>query len=164
VRRRVGIILLCDNGCDPTYRFDDLGNLARKIRTDFGAELTPIAPDAPLGDHFAASGDFAKRKTRAGKCALAYWIVYPPSGSAGRRDRSLLNVLKPNMIPEAPLDVVEYRTENEAFPHQSTLDQFFDDAQWESYRKLGEATAEAALDQDSLRFSGWYQRLPPPPG
>jgi hypothetical protein len=164
VRRRVGIILLCDNGCDPTYRFDDLGNLARKMRTDFGAELTPIAPAAALGDHFAASGDFAKRKTRADKCALAYWIVYPPSGSAGRRDRSLLIVLKPNMIPEAPLDVVEYRTENEAFPHQSTLDQFFDDAQWESYRKLGEATAEAALDQDSLRFSGWYQRLPPPPG
>ena len=26
VRRRVGTIVLCDNGCDPNFRFDDLGN------------------------------------------------------------------------------------------------------------------------------------------
>jgi Patatin-like phospholipase len=164
VRRRVGIILLCDNGCDPGYRFDDLGNLARKIRTDFGAELTPITPADPLGERFGRSADFAKGKTRAGKCALAYWIVYPRSPGAPHQDRSLLVVLKPNMIPEAPLDVVEYRSEHDAFPHQSTLNQFFDDAQWESYRKLGEATADAALDSASLRFNGWYEMLPEPAG
>jgi hypothetical protein len=162
VRRRVGIILLCDNGCDPKYRFDDLGNLARKIRTDFGAELTPISPAGLLGERFGTSAEFAKRKTRAGKCALAYWIVYPPSSNGAQQDRSLLIVLKPNMIPDAPLDVVEYRAEHKPFPHQSTLDQFFDDAQWESYRRLGEATADAVLDDDSLRFSGWYQGLPEP--
>jgi Patatin-like phospholipase len=162
VRRRVGIILLCDNGCDPEYQFDDLGNLARKIRTDFGAEMEPITPAKPLGGHFATSKEFAKGKTRAGKCALAYWIVYPRSRDVGGRDRSLLIVLKPNMIPEAPLDVVEYRSLNGDFPHQSTLDQFFDDAQWESYRKLGEATADAVLDAGALRFNGWYKTLPSP--
>jgi hypothetical protein len=88
--------------------------------------------------------------------------VYPPSSNGAHQDRSLLIVLKPNMIPDAPLDVVEYRAEHKPFPHQSTLDQFFDDAQWESYRRLGEATADAVLDDDSLRFSGWYQGLPEP--
>ena len=163
VRRRVGIILLCDNGCDPKYRFDDLGNLARKIRTDFGAELRPIAPTQQLGSHFATSEEFAKRKSRTGKCALAYWIVYPDPGDGTVPDRSLLIVLKPNMIPEAPLDVVEYDSANPEFPHQSTLDQFFDDAQWESYRKLGETTADVVLENaDPLRFGGWYTTLPAP--
>jgi hypothetical protein len=31
----------------------------------------------------------------------------------------------------------EYKTRNQSFPQQSTFDQFFDEAQWESYRKLG---------------------------
>ena len=45
---------------------------------------------------------------------------------------------------------LEQQIEHPDFPHQSTADQFFDEAQWESYRKLGETTAtelEAAITQ-----------------
>jgi hypothetical protein len=159
VRRRVGIILLCDNSCDPDYRFDEVGNLARKIRTDFGAEMRPISPPTGLpGRYFATAEDFARRELRRGKCALLYEIEYPgPDAGSPAPDCSLLIVLKPNMIPGTPIDVNEYASVNEEFPHQTTLDQFFDDAQWESYRKLAELIADGVLDSDLLSLDRWHE-------
>jgi hypothetical protein len=60
--------------------------------------------------------------------------------------------------------VLDYRRENPSFPHQTTLDQFFDEAQFEAYRKLGET---AALNFLSSRFGTvqvagvdeWFQKL-----
>jgi hypothetical protein len=160
VRRRVGIILLCDNGCDPDFRFDDLGNLARKIRTDFRAEMRPIEPSGKRARYFATVQEFGKRKLREDKCALLYEIRYPGvDHETPSSDRTLLIVLKPNKLSHAPVDVIDYASVNEEFPHQSTLDQFFDEAQWESYRKMGEVTAEAAVGEAALSFDGWHQRL-----
>jgi hypothetical protein len=42
--------------------------------------------------------------------------------------------------------VLQYRTRNRAFPHESTSDQFYDEAQWESYRQLGEHAGHVVLD------------------
>jgi hypothetical protein len=160
VRRRVGIILLCDNGCDPDFRFDDLGNLARKIRTDFSAEMRPIEPSGKRARYFATVQEFGKRKLREDKCALLYEIRYPGvDHGTPSSDRTLLIVLKPNKLSHAPVDVIDYASVNEEFPHQSTLDQFFDEAQWESYRKMGEVTAEAAVGEAALSFDGWHKRL-----
>ena len=44
-----------------------------------------------------------------------------------------------------PLDLRSYAAGNAGFPHDSTIDQFFTDEQWESYRRLGEFTAAAAI-------------------
>ena len=41
-----------------------------------------------------------------------------------------------------PVDLLEYHTSHPNFPHETTVDQFFDEAQWESYRRLGEYIAE----------------------
>jgi len=46
-------------------------------------------------------------------------------------------LLKPRLIGGVALDVEEYQRRFEPFPQQGTADQFFDEAQWESYRKLG---------------------------
>ena len=160
VRRRVGIILLCDNGCDPDYRFDDLGNLARKIRMDFGAEMKPLEAVGEKAKSFATVEEFGDAERRKEKCALLYEIRYPGvDRETPSSDRTLLIVLKPNKLSQAPIDVTDYASTNEEFPHQSTLDQFFDDAQWESYRKMGELTAHAAIERAALRFDGWHERL-----
>jgi hypothetical protein len=37
-----------------------------------------------------------------------------------------------------PEDLLNYQEKEPNFPHQTTLEQFFDEAQWESYRKLAE--------------------------
>jgi hypothetical protein len=46
-------------------------------------------------------------------------------------------LIKPVLVAEAPLDVHNYGAVNKEFPQQTTGDQFFDEAQWESYRMLG---------------------------
>jgi hypothetical protein len=48
-------------------------------------------------------------------------------------------------------DVYKYAGEHADFPHQSTSDQFFNETQFESYRRLGEQSIEAITD-------GWDQR------
>ena len=54
---------------------------------------------------------------------------------------STLLYIKPTLIGDESADVHRYHTEHPSFPHESTLQQFFDEAQWESYRKLGEDIA-----------------------
>ncbi len=41
--------------------------------------------------------------------------------------------------------VLDYRRESPKFPHQTTANQFFDEAQFEAYRKLGESAAQSFL-------------------
>jgi hypothetical protein len=54
----------------------------------------------------------------------------------------LLLYIKPTLIGDEPADVRCYHNEHPDFPHESTADQFFDEAQWESYRRLGEHIAD----------------------
>jgi hypothetical protein len=46
---------------------------------------------------------------------------------------------------KVPADVVQYACEHPRFPQEATTDQFFDEAQWESYRKLGLVSASRVL-------------------
>src|SRR5438132_12704927 len=52
------------------------------------------------------------------------------------RDGILLYI-KPAVYGNEPRDILEYKESFQAFPHQSTADQFFDEPQFESYRMLG---------------------------
>ena len=72
--------------------------------------------------------------------------------------RSLILYLKPTMAADDPVDVREYHARNDAFPQQTTVDQFFDEAQWESYRKLGEVIGRQIFTSGSS-FDDWLARL-----
>lgn len=66
-------------------------------------------------------------------------IQYPPVRARGwPAAHGWLLYIKPTMVGDEPVDVAHYHREHPDFPHQSTGDQFFDEAQWESYRRLGE--------------------------
>lgn len=54
----------------------------------------------------------------------------------------LLLYVKPSLDGDESADVREYHRTHPDFPHESTGDQFFDEAQWESYRTLGQHIAE----------------------
>src|SRR5438132_264518 len=45
--------------------------------------------------------------------------------------------IKSSLTGDEASDVLSYRAQELAFPHQSTSDQWFDESQFESYRKLG---------------------------
>jgi len=138
IRRRVPVIVLCDDGADPDEKFGDLANLVRKARIDFRTEITVLAEedlaDEPAGRFFGALGDLRRDPSSgfARKHAALARLAYP-DGTEG-----VLVVLKPSLTGDEPLDLLEYRAEHKAFPQEPTSDQFFDEAQWESYRKLGE--------------------------
>jgi hypothetical protein len=49
----------------------------------------------------------------------------------------VLLYIKPSLNQNEPADVANYAALNADFPHQSTGDQWFDEPQFESYRRLG---------------------------
>jgi|SRR5579859_950529 len=121
VRRRVKYIIACDAGADPNLEFSDLGNAIRKCRSDFGAEI-----DIRV-ENISRDPDtiFSRAHCAVGK------IRYCDG------EKGVLVYLKASLTETDPTDVLEYHAEHAEFPHQSTADQWFDESQFESYRKLG---------------------------
>ena len=51
----------------------------------------------------------------------------------------------------------QYHGQYQEFPHEGTADQFFDEAQWESYRSLGEHIAATLVEHGP-----WFWNIPLP--
>jgi hypothetical protein len=133
VRRRCRYIIVCDAGCDGDYAFDDLGDLIRKCRSDFGV---PIEIDAlPIRPH--GEGGHSKWHCAVGK--VRYDCVHPDSVPG------LLIYLKASLSGDEPQDVLNYKAKHPDFPHQSTANQFFSESQFESYRALGQHVLESVF-------------------
>jgi hypothetical protein len=49
-----------------------------------------------------------------------------------------LILIKPTLTGDEPADVLRYHNQHHSFPHETTANQWFNESQWESYRKLGE--------------------------
>ena len=137
--RKLRVIVVCDCGADLPYQFEDLANLIRLARIDFGIEIevdTGVVNDGALGKVFGLPSELADRSAQNDKCALMLNVYDTrPVRSAAPRCRIVL--VKPRLIASLPVDVKQYAATHEAFPQEPTADQFFDEAQWESYRKLG---------------------------
>lgn len=143
IRRRLPLIVIIDAEADPDYRFEGLANLVRKARMDFGATIEvlddrgldtllnkSIRPLFGTLDELRPQAPDKFSKTRAVLAEVRY--------DDDPACRSLIIYIKPTMTAGDPTDVREYHARNDSFPQQTTADQFFDEAQWESYRKLGE--------------------------
>ena len=138
VRRRCRVIIACDAGADPSCACNDLASAVEKCRVDFKTtveiDLKEIRPSLAL-----LPGD---EKLRASKTPFTIGTIHYPDESKG-----ILIYVKPSLNADLPQDVLAYARMAEAFPHQSTVDQFFDEAQFESYRALGFACASAAIEK-----------------
>ena len=141
VLRRCRLILVSDAGCDPERTFEDLGNAIRKIRIDLGVPIE-FGDDRPaFGQGVATARDSFQGWAVA---RIRYSLVDRPAGSLDSDDEydGVLIYLKPTLAGGEPVDVVSYACRREAFPHESTTDQFFVESQFESYRSLGAFQAE----------------------
>lgn len=158
LRRRVPFIVICDNGQDHDYAFEDAGNLVRKARIDWDAEIRFLSGDeivellgagSPLLGSIGTPAQLQRRvrgpadgetpprllgQAYSERHATLAWARYHGDAKA----RSLLLFVKPTLVGDEPLDVQDYFARHPDFPQESTLDQSFDEAQWESYRRLGE--------------------------
>ncbi|MGC4073044.1 MAG: hypothetical protein QM760_11075 [Nibricoccus sp.] len=131
VRRHCRYVIVTDSSADPEVAFDDLANTLRRIREDFGVEIElDVEPLRP--------GENGRSRQHAVIGCIHY------DGMAGT-DKGTVIYFKPTLTGDEPADVLQYQTRNIAFPHEGTGDQFYDEAQWESYRRLGEHAAIAVL-------------------
>ena len=60
-------------------------------------------------------------------------------------DKGTLLYIKPTITGDEPADVLQHRSRYPQFPHDTTAEQFYDEAQWESYRALGQHVVRAVL-------------------
>ena len=169
IRRRVPRIVICDGCADPRYEFGDLGELVRKVRVDFGAriesftidEVARLVPEALLPllgtqDELRPSVDPQGRVIGTNtRHAGLFWVHYPD----GSR-RSVLMLIKAKLSGDETADVENYHAIHPEFPHEGTADQFFDEAQWESYRKLGEHLGDPLFSTSDPNIRDWFWRIP----
>jgi hypothetical protein len=128
VLRRCRLIIVSDAGADPTFAYEDLGNAIRKIRIDLGISIDFARP-MPMLQHAKLTEGRTAHHCAIG--TICYSTIDPGA------PRGTLIYIKPSLSGDEPIDVLQYASQNSSFPHQPTPDQFFDESQFESYRRLG---------------------------
>ncbi|NYT79763.1 patatin-like phospholipase family protein [Alcaligenaceae bacterium] len=154
--QRAEVIVVADCGADPHYKFADLENLVRIARVDLHADIQFLRPKpasrqpgqsalhpqyrspsclaepSELVGFFGSINDLASKDGTA--CLALAKVVY----GGERPGKGILILIKPNICEGLPVDLVNFKLQYPDFPQQPTADQFFSEAQWESYFLLGQ--------------------------
>jgi predicted acylesterase/phospholipase RssA len=132
VRRRCAVIFAVDAGADPERKFADVAGAIRKCRIDLGVEIE-------FRDWDKIQGNATRVAEQSFATAAIRYDAADPT-----KDGCLI-LLKPSLTTGEPADVLNYAKNNPPFPQQSTGDQFFNESQFESYRRLGLHCASRCL-------------------
>lgn len=168
VRRRCRFIVVSDAGQDGKYQFEDLGNMVRKCYIDLGIPIEidvraimPQVEDAATPERCAADASCYS----AHRCAVGT-INYAAVDGKDAPPGYLLYI-KPSLCGDEPVDIRHYKSTHPDFPHDTTLDQWFDEPQFESYRKLGYEICKSVFEPietnwehlDRAQIQGNFQEL-----
>ena len=151
VRRRCRYIVAVDAEQDESFTFDALGAVIRKCESDFGIRIAiDVTPIRLQGE---------ARRSRW-HCAIGtiHYAGVDPTAVQG-----VLVYLKASLTGDEPTDVLTFAQEHPPFPHQTTLNQFFTESQFESYRTLGLHIAREVFRDAMARpeqSAGDLRRLP----
>ena len=174
VRRRCHLIIVSDAGQDPELAFADLANAVRKISIDLGVRI-----EFPKLDALRVRNKDRNNPDAGGPCYTVGRVLYSevdktPAHEIGKMawedpgegrnepkpkipDGYIL-YLKPGFRGDEPADIVGYAAESTDFPHETTVDQWFSELQFESYRGLGfsimERAHKSALENYKVSNSG----------
>ena len=73
--------------------------------------------------------------------------------------------IKSTLTGDEPPDILNFHRVHKSFPFDTTLDQFFTESQFESYRRLGKHVVATLMeDPDIKRIFDAGGRPPSPPG
>jgi hypothetical protein len=129
VMRRCQTIVVVEGSQDSNFEFGDMGNAVRKIRIDLGIPIE-------FEDVQIYKRDTEIPEGKVGRyCALGRIDYKRVDGEAAQN--GVVLYIKPSYYGDEPRDVVNYAKTNANFPHESTADLWFSEAQFESYRRLG---------------------------
>lgn len=130
LKARCELIIVADAAADPDYGFNDVENLIRRARADLNIHIEFVMPANNPDGMFGSLDDLGDPQSIA--CLSLARIRYSD------HECGLMILVKPNLTNDLPDDVFNYARDNPKFPQQSTVDQFYDEAQWESYFALGQ--------------------------
>jgi len=156
LRRRCKFIVCVDGEADPQSTFAGQMTLVRHAQIDFGVRIEPrldeIRPDP-------------RSKYSRTHCQL-FRIYYPDTQDGRPAAIGLMLYLKLSLTGDEAELLKRYRIVQPDFPHQSTLDQFYDEEQFEAYRQLGVHVAEGAFSTALLtsnrhpaNVEDWFRQL-----
>jgi Patatin-like phospholipase len=142
LRRRCHVIIAVDAEQDAQMSFNSFINLQRYARIDLGIRIE--LPWQTIHDTTQQAGevlDAGQRTPHQGPhCAIGE-IQYP-GGQYG-----VLIYIKSSLTGDENDYIRHYREHYPMFPHESTLDQFFTEEQFEVYRALGFHAASGLFDR-----------------
>jgi hypothetical protein len=137
VERGCQHIVVCDCGADPRPNFDDIGNAIRRCRIDFGAEI-----DLDIKNFVLAPALDGVGTTYVGCGQIRYQRGHLQFlGLDINEELGDIVWVKPTVTDRSAADVRQYRRAHGDFPQQSTAEQWYDESQFESYRRLGYESA-----------------------
>jgi hypothetical protein len=137
LRRRCRFVIVGDGEADPEMHFVSLAGALRYARLDLGIEVD-IDLDAMRIDETGTSN--------------AHWcvgVIYYPATESELAMQGYVLYFKSAVTGDEDEIITQYRAANPDFPHETTADQFFDEAQFEAYRDLGLHSVRGMFDDAS---------------
>lgn len=147
VERGCRYVVVADCGADPNPCFGDLGEAIRRCRIDFGAEINLNFEPFVKNDKKKSSAHFVVGTVYYRRDHLLRLGWRAEDAEKDDLRRGIIIVVKPSLVDDEPPDVRQYGIENSEFPQQSTADQWFDEAQFESYRRFGQDCIKKFFDR-----------------
>lgn len=170
IRRRCGLILVCDGGEDSTGAYESFTSLMTLAREDFGAVFRldcalagkPSGPAQlvarPRQDEYPKAAEYAERGFFLATIHYDDAKDAPGGGEGLLEDRTtegpavgLVIYLKATMLAELGLPSRGYKGVNPAFPSEPTTDQFFSPEQFNAYVDVGNRVARQMLEATDLK-------------
>ena len=132
-RRKLQIILIIDGEEDPSISLSSLVSATRRIEQDFGARLDfPSGEGGPERLVMYPSPSGYPAGVKYAKAPFLVGTIAYNDGSHGA-----VIYVKATIIRQMDFTTAGYLANNPAFPHQTTVNQFFDPDQFDAYRFLG---------------------------
>ena len=155
LRRRCKFIVCVDGEADPASTFQGQLTLVRHAQIDLGIRIEPrfddIRPDP---------------RSRFSRSHLQLFRVHYPLQGDRPDAIGLMLYMKLSLTGNEAELLKRYQALHPDFPHQSTLDQFYDEEQFEAYRQLGVHVAEGAFAPalvdgagNPQTVAGWFRHL-----
>lgn len=157
LERRCRLIVVCDAEADANLDFDSFRNVVRlaNVELNIGIDIDL----GPIQRHRAVREGYRLSEASVVEGVIRYPAMGENEAFPGRLIYVKSSVSKAAKVassaPESspppaprmlPAVVASYLRENAAFPHQTTVDQFFDDGQFEAYRALGQYLGELVVE------------------
>lgn len=137
LQRRCKVIVAIDAEADPEMVFNSFVALQLLARIDLGVRIE--LPWQDLQKRTLAGGISSRGDSLAESCGphVALGIIHYNDEKKAQAERGILIYIKSSLSGDENDLVRDYKRRNRTFPHETTVDQFFSEEQFEVYRALG---------------------------